>query len=500
MASPYPTSVELEATAGRSVLFLDLLEVAEMQRVHQVVRPAIKHPSNPVIRTGPLGTWDSLQASPWQGTVMWDAEDGHYKAWYMGMDVAEAGLQIPRVGYAVSPDGSTWEKPNVGVHEYGGSRDNNLIAFLPGRRTNGPALKDPGEIDPSRRYKLLLRDENGDREIWNSPDGLGFTREGAPSISTPPAADGSRRQLPDPLAWFDAHQLLYDRQDPNPDRRYKAYGQMSARRGGWSIRKGALLYGPDPWTWTRSPQNPVIDPDEGDESQIHFISVLPYKGLYVMLYEYGWLDPLTSVYVADIRLAVSRDGERFQRVQPNQPFVRRGGPGDWDGGFLVTSSDLVVRDHEIQVFYAGQPEHWTNWPSENRGEWTSSAGSVYPAQTGLATIPLDGFAALETADGEMPGAVTTIPLKPSATRVGLEISWGNALPGRNWIDVQVVDLAGDPISTVSPARVVTQGSCVPVVWDDLHSLPVDREFRLRFGIHGAARLFGFSFRDIDGRQ
>ena len=65
---------------------------------------------------------------------------------------------------------------------------------------------------------------------------------------------------PDPLAWFDAHQLLYDRQDPNPDRRYKAYGQMSARRGGWSIRKGALFYGPDPWTWTHSQQNPIIDP------------------------------------------------------------------------------------------------------------------------------------------------------------------------------------------------------------------------------------------------
>ena len=35
-----------------------------------------------------------------------------------------------------------------------------------------------------------------------------------------------------------------------------------------------------------------------------------------MLYEYGWLEPHSSVYVADIRLAVSRDGERFQRVQP----------------------------------------------------------------------------------------------------------------------------------------------------------------------------------------
>ena len=134
MASPYPTSVELEAEAGRSVLFLDLLEVDDLQRVRQVVRPAVKHPANPVIRTGPLGAWDSLQACPWQGSVMWDAEDGHYKAWYMGMDVAESGLQIPRVGYAVSPDGSTWKKPNVGLHEYGGTRDNNLVAL-----SSGPA-------------------------------------------------------------------------------------------------------------------------------------------------------------------------------------------------------------------------------------------------------------------------------------------------------------------------------------------------------------------------
>ena len=498
MASPYPTTVELAAEAGRSVLFLDLLEVADMQRVRQVVRPAVKHAANPVIRTGPLGAWDSLQACPWQGTVMWDAEDGYYKAWYMGMDVAEAGLQIPRVGYAVSPDGSTWEKPNVGAHEYGGSRENNLVAFLPGRRTNGPALKDPGETEAWRRYKLLLRDENSDREIWNSPDGLHFTREGTPSIATPPAADGPRRYLPDPLAWFDAHQLLYDRQDPNPDRRYKAYGQVSERRGDLGIRKGALMYGPDPWTWTHSQHNPIIDPDDGEESQIHFISVLPYKGLYVMLYEYGWMEAHSSVYVADIRLAVSRDGERFQRVQPDQPLIRRGGPGDWDGGFLVTSSDLVVRDHEIQVFYAGQPAHWTNWPSENKGAWPHGAGSVYPAQTGLASLPIDGFAALETPDGEMPGSATTIPIKPSTVPVGLEVSWGNALPARNWIDAQVLDIAGNPISSSPPVRIVTEGSAVPVDWADSHALPVDQEFRLRFCIHGAARLFGFSFTRATG--
>ena len=83
MPSSYSGSVEIEAEPGRALLFLDLLEVDEMQRVRQVVRPVVKHPANPVIRSAPLGAWDSLQASPWQGTVMRDAEDGHYKDWAM---------------------------------------------------------------------------------------------------------------------------------------------------------------------------------------------------------------------------------------------------------------------------------------------------------------------------------------------------------------------------------------------------------------------------------
>ncbi len=167
-------------------------------------------------------------------------------------------------------------------------------------------------------------------------------------------------------------------------------------------------------------------------------------------------------------------------------------------GRSVLFPDQVVRDHETRVFYVGQPERWKNWPSENRGEWTSSAGSVYPAQTGLATIPLDGFAALETADGEMPGAVTTFPIRPSAAPIGLEVSWGNALPGRNWISVDVLDSAGHPIGNGSPVRVHVGGSSVPVDLEQVTALPADREFRLQFGIHGAARLFGFSFVDARG--
>ena len=81
--------------------------------------------------------------------------------------------------------------------------------------------------------------------------------------------------------------------------------------------------------------------------------------------------------------------------------------------------------------------------------------------------------------------------------VSLEVSCGDALPGRNWIDVDVLDSTGNPIDLIPPARIVTDGSAVPVNWANSSALPTDRDLRLRFGIHGAARLFGFNFRLAD---
>jgi len=123
--------------------------------------------------------------------------------------------------------------------------------------------------------------------------------------------------------------------------------------------------------------------------------------------------------------------------------------------------------------------------------------SPYPVSVELAA---NGFAAHETPANEMPGTVTTVPIKPTTAPDCFRVSSGNALQGRNWVDVQVLVVAGEDFSSAPPARIVTQESGVPALWDDTHSLPVSRESRLRFGIHGAARLFGFSFRDSDGRR
>jgi len=495
--APYPSTVTLTGTPGTHVLFLDLLEVAELRNAHQVVNQAVKHPANPVIPTGRLTEFDSLQAVPWRGTVMWDAEDRIFKAWYMGLAAEDFATMQSRVGYAVSPDGVAWEKPPLGIHEYHGSRANNLVINEPGWM-HGPVLKDPAEPDPARRYKLFLAwPAEGLRTIWNAADGVRFRPEPEPCMRWRREADGGWTYLPDPDGVFDVHQVLHDAQDPDPRRRYKCYAQMQQRRGDWRIRKAGLAYGPDPWSWTRSAHNPVLDPDDGEGFQMHYVAVLPWKGYYLMLYEFAWLEPLHGAYVGDVRLAVSRDGEAFRRVQPHQPVMRRGGRGDWDSGFIVTSSDVVVQGDRFWLYYAGASEVWKNWPNENRKGARLGSGNTMPAQTGLATLPLDGFASMESLDGEMPGVITTVPLRGQSPPSALALSVRQTQPGRSWVDVEVVgagEAARPGYERSACTHVWTDGAALPVRWGARTALPATTDvIRLRFWVYGAARLHGFSF-------
>ena len=216
-----------------------------------------------------------------------------------------------------------------------------------------------------------------------------------------------------------------------------------------------------------------------------------------MLYEFGWIEPVRGAYVGDLRLAVSRDGETFRRVNPHQPVLRRGERGAWDGGFVVTSSDVVVQGEQFWLYYAGASELWTNWPSENQKGAPLGSGNTMTAQTGLATLPLDGFANVESLDREMPGRVTMLPIRTSEQPSKLSLSVGRTLPGRSWIDVEVLGTDGEPLSGYGREEcrhVWWDGADVGLRWGDRTVLPRGEEaVRLRFWLHGEAKLYGFSF-------
>ena len=94
---------------------------------------------------------------PWEGngtdyfTIIKD--DGFYRMYYEAWGLNDKPLQI-RVCYAESRDGIHWEKPELGIVEYNGSKKNNIIIDkIP---DNFTVMKDPNpDAPPEMKYKAL---------------------------------------------------------------------------------------------------------------------------------------------------------------------------------------------------------------------------------------------------------------------------------------------------------------------------------------------------------
>ena len=84
--------------------------------------------------------------------------------------------RIYHVCYAVSQDGLHWDRPALGLVDYGGNKQNNLIAFDLGeyRVTNLRIIRDPEEPDPQRRFKMAFQSGKYRSRLAMaaSPDGL----------------------------------------------------------------------------------------------------------------------------------------------------------------------------------------------------------------------------------------------------------------------------------------------------------------------------------------
>ena len=104
---------------------------------------------------------------PWEGNISYYHtvfKDGDtYKMYYRGADTPGDnedniyGFAHPVVCYAESNDGIHWEKPNLGIVEFNGSKDNNIIVdWLRGHTI--AAFKDPNpNCNPDESYKAIVK-------------------------------------------------------------------------------------------------------------------------------------------------------------------------------------------------------------------------------------------------------------------------------------------------------------------------------------------------------
>jgi len=477
---------------GTEVLFFDLAEIDQINRVRLSVCQATKHPNNPVMIPGDKDKWDSAQSGPWSmRTVLYDPDMKKFRCWYTGTDIAVKAKWYN--GYAESDDGIVWHKPNLGLFSFEGSKRNNIINDAVWCST----VLDESERKADRRYKSKTV-----HLMAYSADGLHWSRYEPNRLNT--------LERPADLVTF-----IRDDQEPNPARRYKVvyqYYTKSTKPGPELVRAKGIAYSRDGKRWRGSKNNPILSPNDGFEQENHFVMYVPYKGQYLTLYECGWYHPdgtgLFGRYSADIRLAHSRDGEKFQRVNPHEVVLPRGGAGEWDGQFLVITDKIIIKDDLMYIYYCGQDMGWTSWPTSNSAPGNrfidpkthkETTGCTGRSAMGLATMRVDGFTCMQAVDAHSWGTFTTVPINLGADKArprALTVNLGNVEAGRSYLAAEVVSAGtGKPIDGFSRddcTPIAIDGTKVPVRWKGgaLSRLKAKR-VRIRFYLYGAAKLYSF---------
>jgi hypothetical protein len=453
---------DLAADSPRKVLFLDMLEVAGMKNVRLSVEPAVKHPKNPLMQTGPAGSFDEDRVFN-HGTVLLDG--GKYRMWYGAIREPRRGEPRPpwydwiKCGYAESDDGIHWKRVRVGLVEWNGSRENNIV---PGLRHAPVVFKDDKDPDPQRRYKALY--------FWNSGEHLDIARTGKYGKQYDPrdelflmdlftSPDGIHLERHEGEVRFPGEQakplsaipnsVFRDDDEPDPNKRYKAYGFMSLnlRRRGTSC-----LFSPDAQHWIAHPEMPLIDlavrgiPPAvgGPTGQVHDTVCFPYEGYYLALYQ-DQHEPSNM----PIELAVSRDAETFRHVQVGSQIIPVGDPDAWDAQTILPSMPVIL-DREIRLYYGGGTERKP--PLNGRPKWISLPG--------LATLRRDGFTSIRLTSDTQPGSLVTIPFRLSESPRRLHVNVD--CPAKSRLRAELLDHA-----TSQPLPGYSLAECQPITGDHL---------------------------------
>lgn len=174
------------ALSSYAQLLLDDRIIAGSTDLNRTVHQPTMCADNPVLTYE--HAWEYSCVILW-GSVLFDKEDQKFKMWYQTWGDVVPGRKSIYVCYAESRDGIHWTKPDLGIHEFEGSKKNNIVVVPQDMWLDSPTVvKDLNESDPGKRYKMSFY-EGGPTHppltgIWHatSPDGIHFTRCNGPVV------------------------------------------------------------------------------------------------------------------------------------------------------------------------------------------------------------------------------------------------------------------------------------------------------------------------------
>jgi hypothetical protein len=467
-------------------LFIDSYLIEEEKGVRQTPQEGTKYEQNPVMRAEQ--PWEkSVVINSGGPAVLYDSQARLFRMLYFTYGATFGtgkGLNesfIP--SYATSTDGIHWQKPNLGLVEYGGSTQSSILPW-PSQMQMGSTnvIYDPRDPDPERRYKSVyyssqpsMRFDAGPQAIltWNahrqdnttglfvsfSPDELHWhDYPGNPVLDRHMVHDTHSL-----LGWDERAQkyIGYFRPALGNHRPSKTVDGKYAYASSGDVRVIGRSESSDFIHWTEPSQQIVLRPDSKDEpgTEFYCMAAMFYEDYYLGLLWIYHNDPYwpwpkgTTItddklgrmqQTIDAQLVTSRDGIHWERTAKRTPVIPLGPLGSWDDSMIFASTPVVV-DDEVWAYYGG-----TNM--RHTGESLGSSGEVVNGVRrtmgiGLAKWRLDGFVALEPEHSE--GTVLTRPISFSGDQL-----WLNADASKGSVEVEVLDENRRPVPGLTRADAI----------------------------------------------
>ena len=518
--------------ADRVQLLLDdnLLGQPLGANLRRVLHTAAKHPDNPLIRAD--RPYESPFGPQLYGTVLPDGPGGELRMWYQSRRGAYLTL-------ATSPDGVHWDKPELGLCEYEGSRANNIIVDATAvpqihMKVNNPSVVlDPSDPDPQRRYKMFYYDRYpaGSRPgncpkaglfLAISPDGLDWR------FPSDRAVMHQLGDVPD-VVWDPIDKLFVSHNKLNhwSGDEVNESGRRTGRRidafvmpRGWRYGNGgptelfgpSRLLGEQGWLERRilldgnsarmkravgraesrdgvdwSDQEPIFWADrDGDPPDLQYHGMPAWRvgdvwiGLLQVMREVAGSGNNTPTHLPTaMELAWSRDDHTWHRFAPGQPILPLGHEGMWDAGRIDGATHPVALEDQEYYLYAACPL----WCLDKR--WRQENTLHY--QMGLASWRREGYVSIRS-DGAAELLTRVVRWHPGIFFLNVDASSGS-------VRVELIDPNANASPPLASSRVLrTNETRAEVQWEVREQLfaLIGRPVRIRFLLQNAD-LYSFGF-------
>lgn len=347
-----------------------------MENMRLVPTPPVKdNENNPLL----------VQDQPWEiridngyPNVLYDKKTGIYHCYYtlftddldtegtsveerMARDYRPRMDRVTSLAYARSEDGIHWEKPSLGLVDWRGSRENNLL-FLYAHGTG--VMIDDREKDPARRFKMVTKvdipNHGAHMAVGYSPDGVHWSE---------------LLPWPDHNPTADSHNLPFWNEEE------KCYMLLS-RIWKDGVRITTICRSTDFLHWSE-PEETLRG--QGFESQIYSMPAFYYNHIYLglasVIHEGDRLEK--DFDCVDCELTWSADGEKFDFVASGEPVIPHGEgkypDGEFDSHCIYASPPVQNPDGSFWVYYMGGNGKHTNFreSSLGRAHWEADKFASY---------------------------------------------------------------------------------------------------------------------------